>query len=49
MRFFDFLSSRICCCFKRRKPFVVVENSNYQDENKFTIEELKRGYTYVLL
>lgn len=45
----NFFKKKVCWCFIRKKPIIVRENVNYQEENKFTEEELKRGYTYVLI
>lgn len=49
------LRSLFCCCFyiprKKRaqsKNKVVIENE-FQPDSPFTEEELKRGYTYVML
>ncbi len=49
MRIFDMLKL-YCCCFMKRKITVIVkENKDHQDDNHFTEEELRLGYTYILI
>lgn len=38
------------CCFRRLKQKnIVVEENEFQPDCPFTEEELKRGYTYIML
>ena len=45
----EILKTLFCCFFRNNRVKKIVVRENEFTENKFTEEELRRGYTYIML